>query len=78
MRLGGIHHVDPEVQIRVLDYQSNTPLSHWQQIYIGEGRPYRYQRDDLKPSSYKNHVKPFLPARSQYDILMSYSYPMDS
>ncbi len=78
MRLGGTSRIPPEVQIRVLDYNTNTPVSHWQQIYIGEGRPHRYQREDQKPSSYMNTVKPFLPPRSQYDILMSYSYPMDS
>ncbi len=78
MRMGGMNFVPPEVQIRVVDYQSNTPLSHWQQIYIGKGRPHRYQRDDFTPSSYTNTPKPFLPPRSQYDILMSYSYPMDS
>lgn len=77
MRQGGMNFVPPEVLIRVVDYQTKTPVSHWQQIYIGEGRPHRYQRDDINPSSYRNTLKPFLPPRSQYDILMSYSYPMD-
>ncbi len=78
MRNGGTELVIPEVRIRVVDYNTNVPVSHWQQIILGEARPHRHQRELFRPSSYQNHVPPFLPPRSQFDILMDSAYPFDS
>ncbi len=78
MRNGGREYISPEVQVRVVDFNTNVPLSNWQAIYLGEGIPFRHLRHPRGhgPHFYDRSNLP--PARSQFQILMDSAYPKHS